>query len=430
MLTRIIPILLFLLLPGMAFPQSEVTTANQETMLIVFVILMIIVSVIVLVVAIYALYILRSLLHIERERQAIRAELIPEPLEGFWRRLSRSLTRSTAVVEEEAILMEHNYDGIRELDNYLPPWWKALFYITIVWAVFYLLVYHVFNFLPLSEEAYDREIARAETALEARQSQVSESIDENTVEFTDDLTILANGENIFKAQCVVCHAADGGGGVGPNLTDEYWLHGGSINNIYWVIKYGVPEKGMISWKSQLAPEDIRDVSSYIITLKGTTAAKPKEPQGERYEKLAPVMIPELPAAERDLRPTISSVKDTMDNIQIGRGLFSGSIRFNNGGPGCITCHHVTENVLPTGALIAPDLTNVYSRLDEKTITKYATTPYHPTMQKAYKDKTVTREEVATLISFFEYVGTATAHQRQRDQRAAGFLDRIKKNNQQ
>jgi len=430
MLARIfLSLLSIVLFPAWSFSQNETSTSNQESIMTVFVVLMVIVSMFVLVVAIYALIILRRLLLSEMERRAIKKGVRPEQLPGFWQKVSRSLTRSTPVLEEETILMDHNYDGIRELDNYLPPWWKALFYFTIVWAVIYLLVYHVFNLLPLSGEEYNREVAKAEAALEVQKSLLSESINENTVEFTDDLDILANGESVFKSQCVVCHAADGGGGVGPNLTDEYWLHGGSIKNIYWIIKYGVPEKGMISWQSQLPSEVIRDVACYIITLKGTTPADPKEPQGEHYDELAPLINPELPPIEQDRRPTISSVRDSMNNIQIGRGLFSGSIRLNNGGPGCITCHHVTDDILPPGALIAPDLTNVYSRLDEKTIIKYATTPYHPTMQEAYNTKMVTEEEVALLISFFEYVGTETAHQQQRDKRAAGFLDRIKKSNQ-
>jgi cytochrome c oxidase cbb3-type subunit 3 len=181
--------------------------------------------------------------------------------------------------------MDHDYDGIRELDNHLPPWWKFLFYFTIVWAGIYLLVYHVFNVLPLSGEEYDREVAQAEAAMEARQALLSESIDENTVEFTDDPVVMASGETIFKAQCAVCHAADGGGGVGPNFTDEYWIHGGSMSDIFRTIKYGVPEKGMISWQSQLPPSAMRDVSCYIFALKGTTPTNPKEPQGEIYKEV-------------------------------------------------------------------------------------------------------------------------------------------------
>ncbi|MFC2125361.1 cbb3-type cytochrome c oxidase N-terminal domain-containing protein [Bacteroidota bacterium] len=287
MRTRIAIILLSMLIPGMAFSQTETSSSNLETLLIVVIILLIIVSILVLVVAIYTLYVLRSLLLGERERKAAAEGIEPEQSEDFWQNISKSLTKSTPVVEEESILMDHDYDGIRELDNHLPPWWKFLFYFTIIWAGVYLLVYHVFNVLPLSGEEYDREVEQAEAALEARQALMSESIDENTVEFTDDPVILANGETIFKAQCVVCHAADGGGGVGPNFTDEYWLHGGSINSIFQTIKYGVPEKGMISWQSQLPPSAMRDVACYIYTLRGTTPANPKAPQGDIYIEEVP-----------------------------------------------------------------------------------------------------------------------------------------------
>jgi len=128
----------------------------------------------------------------------------------------------------------------------------------------------------------------------------------------------------------------------------------------------------------------------------------------------------------DLRPTIDMVSDTLEPVEMGRGLFSGSIRFVQGGPGCITCHNVTEEVLPKGALIAPDLTNVYTRLDEPTLYKVITKPYHLTMQEAFKDKVVIEEEVEYLMYYFEYVGTATTHQEKRDQGAANFLNRIKK----
>jgi len=282
MRTRFAILFLLIFLPGMAFSQTESSASNLEALLIVVIVLLMIVSVLVLVVAIYTLYVLRSLLLGEKERKAKADGVESEPLEGFWQSISKSLTKSTPVTEEESILMDHDYDGIRELDNHLPPWWKYMFYITIVWAAIYLLVYHVFNALPLQDEEYEREVVQATEAMEARQALMSESIDETNVEFSDDPVILANGETIFNAQCVVCHAADGGGGVGPNFTDEYWIHGGSIKDIFHTIKYGVPEKGMISWQSQLPPDAMRDVACYIYTLKGTTPANPKEPQGEIY----------------------------------------------------------------------------------------------------------------------------------------------------
>ena len=284
--------------------------------------------------------------------------------------------------------------------------------------------------LPLSREEYNHEVAQDKAALEARQILLSDSIDENTMEFTDDPVVLASGETIYKAQCAVCHAADGGGGVGPNFTDAYWIHGGSIKNIFWITKYGIPEKGMISWQSQLSPAAMHDVSCYIYTLKGTKPVNSKEPQGELYNEEVTMTNPERPVPEKDMKPSIRSVRDTTDDVQIGRQLFSGSLRFDTGGPACILCHHVTDDILTGGALIAPDLTNVYSLFDEKIIIVRVITPYHTTMQDAYKDKPVTKEEAALLVSFLKYVGTESTHQQKRDKRAAGFLNRIKGNNQQ
>ena len=187
---------------------------------------------------------------------------------------------------------------------------------------------------------------------------------------------------------------------------------------------------MISWQSQLPPAAMRDVACYIYTLSGTTPINPKEPQGELYNEEIPVTNPEKSIPELDMKLTIKSVRDTMDDVQIGRQLFSGSIRYSTGGPACITCHHVTDDILKGGALIAPDLTNVYSMLDEKTIILRVTSPYHKIMQDAYNGKPVTKEEAVMLVSFFKYVGTESTHQQQRNQRAAGFLNRIKRKKQQ
>jgi len=323
-------------------------------------------------------------------------------------------------------VMDHDYDGIKELNNHLPPWWKALFYLTMIWGITYLGVYHVFKWLPLSGEEFEMELADTEGAKNTLLSDKGAGMDENNVEVVEDDGSLALGAEIFKMHCVVCHAEDGGGGIGPNLTDAYWLHGGSVKNLFRVIKYGVPSKGMISWQNQLSPSDIQYVASYILSLNGTIPANPKEPQGELYDESNEEQNQESQTDIADRRPTIYNARDTLDPVAIGRGLFSGSIRFIEGGPGCITCHNITEENLPKGALIAPDLTNVFTRLDEPTLYKVITKPYHLTMQEAFRDKVVIEEEVKYLMSYFEYVGTATVYQEKRDQRAAGFLNRIKK----
>lgn len=199
-----------------------------------------------------------------------------------WAKFGRTLNDAVPVELEETVLTDHEYDGIRELDNNLPPWWKYGFYFTIIVGVIYLVNYHVLKNLPLSEEEYRLELAAAEKQQAAKKTS-SAAIDENTVTLLIDPAMLAAGKEIYTGNCAPCHGGSGEGGVGPNLTDEYWLHGGGINNIFKIIKYGVPEKGMISWKQQLNPEAIQKVASYIMSLEGTKPANAKEPQGEIWK---------------------------------------------------------------------------------------------------------------------------------------------------
>lgn len=192
------------------------------------------------------------------------------------------LTDAVPVEREHEVMTDHEYDGIRELDNNLPPWWVWMFYVTIIFAFVYLIYYHVLPYGMSQEEQYVAEVEQAEADRQAYLAQAKNLVDENTVQFLADASDLTKGKAIFTELCQQCHAADGGGGVGPNLTDQYWIHGGSIQDIFKTVKYGVPTKGMISWESQLRPVQMAQVSSYIQTLQGTTPANPKEPQGDLY----------------------------------------------------------------------------------------------------------------------------------------------------
>lgn len=203
-----------------------------------------------------------------------------------WKWLDRKLTDAVPIGQEATVMTDHEYDGIRELDNNLPPWWKYGFYFTIVVAVVYLFTYHISRSAPLQHEEYLNELTAAEKQKKERLKEVAAAVDENTVILLTDAGLLAGGKDIYTGNCAACHGAGGEGGVGPNLTDEYWLHGGGINNIFKVIKYGIPEKGMISWKQQLNPEAIQKVASYIVTLQGTKPVKGKEPQGEVWKEAA------------------------------------------------------------------------------------------------------------------------------------------------
>ena len=207
--------------------------------------------------------------------------------------------------EEKDMMLDHNYDGIVELDNKMPPWLANFFYVTIAFGIVYFTYYTVLGVGQTQLEEYEEEQRIAAIQIEAYKATAASSIDENTVVFDDTPAALASGKSIYAANCAACHAQDGGGGVGPNFTDEYWLHGGSIQDIFKVVKYGVPEKGMIPWQDQLSPEQMQQVASYIKTLVGTTPANPKEPQGDLFteEEAAPEVVPAN--AEADVTETVN-----------------------------------------------------------------------------------------------------------------------------
>ncbi|WP_406683067.1 c-type cytochrome [Seonamhaeicola sp. MEBiC1930] len=184
------------------------------------------------------------------------------------------------IEEEGEIILDHNYDGIKELDNNLPPWWLYGFYITIVFAAVYLLRYHVFDAGGQFDEL-ETELADAKAAIEEYKKTAKDLVDINTVTLLTDASDLTAGKSVFDTNCVACHMADGGGGIGPNLTDEHWIMGGGIKNVFKTVSEGGRSgKGMIAWKAQLKPSQIAQVSSYVLSLQGTTPANPKAPEGD------------------------------------------------------------------------------------------------------------------------------------------------------
>lgn len=202
--------------------------------------------------------------------------------EGLFSKLLGQLNAAVPVEKEKEIEFAHAYDGIRELDNDLPPWWKYLFYITLVFSGVYLYRYHISKTAPLSIEEYDQEMAEASLQKESHLKETGNVVDESSVIALTDDAVLKKGKQTFTVYCMPCHGPEGQGNVGPNLTDEFWIHGGGIKNIFKTIKYGWPAKGMISWQSQLNPKQIQEVASYVMTLQGTNPPNPKAPQGDKY----------------------------------------------------------------------------------------------------------------------------------------------------
>lgn len=206
-------------------------------------------------------------------------EAAPQP---FWTKFMRKMTDATPIEEEGTVMTDHSYDGIKELDNNLPPWWLYGFYISIVWAIGFW-AYFTFFGGPDQEEKYEREMAQAKLEIEEYKATAKDLIDEESVTLLTDATALASGKEIFDNNCMACHGMDGGGTVGPNLTDDYFIHGGGIKNTFATIKNGVSGTAMIAWKSSLKPSELQEVASYVLSLQGTTPANPKAPEGEIWE---------------------------------------------------------------------------------------------------------------------------------------------------
>jgi len=199
-----------------------------------------------------------------------------------YKKVMQALTKSKGIEEEGELLLEHEYDGIRELDNVLPPWWKYLFYGTIIFSFVYLGYYHVFGGENQIQE-YERKNNEALLAIEEWKKTAVDLVDASNVVAMTDESNLAAGRTIYMEKCAVCHLADGGGSIGPNLTDNYWILGGGIKEIFHTVSEGGREgKGMIPWKTELKPVEMQQVSSYILALVGTTPAVGKDAEGELW----------------------------------------------------------------------------------------------------------------------------------------------------
>ncbi len=238
-----------------------------------------------LLVIVVLLYNLKLLLDIRRKKKTAATGLAAANPEAARAKLRSRLSwwdkfnRFKPVDKEIDLDLGHDYDGIRELDNSLPPWWIYGFYITILFGCVYLWRYHVSHTAPSSAEEFQIAMKAADVEKAEYLKNSANNIDETTVKLLTGEADLAAGKTVFQTTCFACHGKNGEGIVGPNLTDDYWLHGGSIQSIFKTIKYGYPEKGMKSWKDDYSPIQIAQIASYVKSLKGTNPPNPKAPQG-------------------------------------------------------------------------------------------------------------------------------------------------------
>jgi cytochrome c oxidase cbb3-type subunit 3 len=202
-------------------------------------------------------------------------EVTDKKTSSWW----QTFTGLRPIEEEKNMVIKDSHDGIIELDNPTPPWFMYLFYGSILFGVIYMINYHVLQDGNIQETEYKSDMAIAEKERAAYLKKFDASINENNVLLTKSSKDLQEGKEIYKTNCVACHGSLGQGGIGPNFTDQFWIHGGGIKDLYKTIFNGVPQKGMISWNKTLNPLKIQQVASYILSLQGTNPAGAKVPQG-------------------------------------------------------------------------------------------------------------------------------------------------------
>ena len=198
----------------------------------------------------------------------------------WYKNLMNALTKSQPIENEAQLLLAHDYDGIKELDNNLPPWWVYLFYGCIIFGIVYLVRFEMMGG-DNQEMELKNEMAQAKIEVAEYLKTAPDLMDEKSVTLLTDPADLKIGKAIFTTNCVACHRADAGGQIGPNLTDKNWILGGGIKNVFHTITNGGRDgKGMISWKGTLKPKEIQKVSSYVLSLQGSNPKDPKAPDGD------------------------------------------------------------------------------------------------------------------------------------------------------
>jgi cytochrome c oxidase cbb3-type subunit 3 len=222
----------------------------------------------------------------EEEKKKVDAKNSLSFKESDWyKNLLKKLTRTVPMENEGQLMLDHDYDGIKELDNVLPPWWVYLFYGCILFGVIYLVRFEILG-APDQEMELKNEMAQAKIEVAEYMKNAPDMMDEETVTLLTDATSLAEGKTIFTTNCVACHRADAGGQIGPNLTDKYWILGGGIKNLFHTLEHGGRDgKGMISWKGTLKPKEMQKVASYVLSLQGSNPKDAKVAEGETWVDL-------------------------------------------------------------------------------------------------------------------------------------------------
>lgn len=224
----------------------------------------------------------------EQKKQLEEAQEIGFTESKLFLKIKKWFVKTRPIEEEGTLLLEHDYDGIKELDNDLPPWWTKLFYGCIIFAFVYLAKYHIFGHDNQIQE-FETEMAEAKIAVEEYKKTAKDLIDFETVTLLTEASDIAAGKKVFETNCVACHRPDGGGAIGPNLTDDHWILGGGIKNVFHTITEGGRDgKGMVAWKGTLKPSEIQQVASYVLSLKGTNPKDAKAAEGDVWvEEAAP-----------------------------------------------------------------------------------------------------------------------------------------------
>jgi cytochrome c oxidase cbb3-type subunit 3 len=224
----------------------------------------------------------------EEEKARLAAEANLKLTEKPWfKKLMSKLTRTVPIENEASLLLNHDYDGIKELDNNLPPWWVYSFYACILFAAVYLVRFEILG-ADNQEMELKKELAQAKIEVAEYMKNAPDLMDEKTVTQLTEAPDLAIGKTLFENNCAACHRADAGGQIGPNLTDDHWILGGGIKNIFHTITNGGRDgKGMISWKGTLKPKEIQKIASYIMSLRGSNPKDPKAPDGEIWVEETP-----------------------------------------------------------------------------------------------------------------------------------------------